>query len=139
MSNNRIVFGGMDEFKAALRNLPAHLTQEATGIVNGHADAAAAKIIEAYPTGPTGDLKAGVRVEHLSASAGGVIARVRNSAFLAYIYENGSQARHTAIGANRGAMPPGNVFIPIAIRERRAMVDDLIAMVRREGLVVTGG
>jgi hypothetical protein len=36
-------------------------------------------------------------------------------------------------------MPPQHGFVPAAIRAREAMVNQLIAMVRDEGLVVTGG
>jgi hypothetical protein len=37
-------------------------------------------------------------------SAGAIVI---NRAKHAAIFENGTQARHTAIGANRGSMPPG--------------------------------
>jgi hypothetical protein len=54
------------------------------------------------------------------------------------MFENGTQARHTALGASRGAMPPGHVFIPVAAAERRAMYKDLAQVVADEGLEVSG-
>jgi hypothetical protein len=54
------------------------------------------------------------------------------------MFENGTMVRHTRIGANRGAMPPGHVFVPTAIRHRAAMYRNLRDMLEREGLLVTG-
>ena len=34
-------------------------------------------------------------------------AVIKNTAKYARIFEHGTQVRHTALGANRGAMPPG--------------------------------
>ena len=49
-------------------------------------------------------------------------------------------ARHTALGANRGAMPPGHTFIRIDVEERRAMYeDDFAPCSSRPGLTVDGG
>lgn len=141
MSNNRLVLTGFEELKQQLRNLPTHLAEEAAGIVVAHAQTAAGNIRAAYPEGPTGNLKRGVKVDQVEVGGrtnAGARARVRSTARHAFIYENGTQARHTDEGWNRGAMPPGNVFIPAVVRERRAMVNDLIAMVQREGLTVTG-
>jgi hypothetical protein len=56
----------------------------------------------------------------------------------AWMFENGTQARHTAIGANRGAMPPGHVFIRIAIIKRKQMYAQLRGLLERHGLKVTG-
>lgn len=137
MSNNRLQISGMAEFREALRNLPSHLVEEASVIVTAHAESARTKIESGYPS-KSGNLKSHVKVE-IAVSKTGVIARVRNTAKHAYIFENGTQIRKTAFGANRGAMPPQHVFIPNAIREREAMLDRLIAMVRGQGLVVTGG
>jgi hypothetical protein len=36
-------------------------------------------------------------------------------------------------------MPPANIFIPTAQRNRRAMYRDLVALLERQGLTVTGG
>lgn len=136
MSDNRLILEGLAELTQALRELPAVLNQEAAGIVFGAADQAKDEIVAAYPE-HTGNLKSHVTVSH-SGGAFGTSAIVKNTAKHAWIFENGTQARHTAIGANRGSMPPGHVFIPIAIRKRREMVHNLAELVRREGFEVTG-
>lgn len=133
----RVVLTGFEELRLALRQLPDHLVDEATGIVTARAEAAAAQVVAAYPE-KSGNLRKGVKVDQLATGRGGVARRVRSTSKHAYLYENGTQARHTDLGANRGAMPPAHVFVPTMIRERREMTRQLAAMVEREGLTVTG-
>jgi hypothetical protein len=136
MSNNRLVFEGLDELRAALRNLPTHLAAEASRPVMAAANAAAATIKAGYPV-RTGKLRDGLTVETIDApfQAGAI---VKNRARHAAIFEYGTQARHTAIGANRGAMPPGHVFVPAIVRNRRRMYEELKGLLERNGLQVTG-
>lgn len=136
MSANRFVFSGLDELRAALRTLPADLTGEASHIVEAHANAAAADIKAGYP-GRTGDLRDHVEVT-FSTSGTSTGAVIRNTSKHAWLFENGTQARHTAIGANRGSMPPGHVFIPAVVRRRRAMYGQLQDLLERHGLIVSG-
>jgi hypothetical protein len=68
-------------------------------------------------------------------SAGAI---VKNTAKHAWIFENGTQARHNDLGANRGSMPPGHVFIPAVIKRRRIMYQQLRALLERHGLKVSG-
>jgi hypothetical protein len=65
-------------------------------------------------------------------------AVVKNTAPHAILFELGTQARHTKIGANRGSMPPGHVFVPRIVKARRKLTADLKAMVAAHGAVVTG-
>jgi hypothetical protein len=136
VSTTRFVLAGFEELREQLRHLPARLVAEADTIVQNAGGRAAAAMIDAYPWGPTGHLKAGVRVQIRHGKFNSSVV-VRSTAEHAYIFENGTQARHTELGANRGAMPPGHVVIPIAIRERRTMVEDLIVLVESEGLQVS--
>lgn len=138
MSNNRLQLDGLAELREALRNLPAELTGEGSNIVEGEANGAALDIKSGYAAHRrTGKLQDSVEVTHgtsgFSASAM-IIAKSPH----AHLFENGTQARHTAIGANRGSMPPGHVFIPAMIRRRRRMYDALKALLERAGLVVGG-
>jgi len=67
-----------------------------------------------------------------------VTAKVQNTAKHAWLFENGTQARHTDLGANRGSMPPGHVFIPIIIRRRRVMFEVLRRVLTEHGLLASG-
>lgn len=137
MANNRIRWEGLDELKAELRRLPAELAQDASAIVFAHADGALGEIRDAYPT-RTGNLRKGLRRTVNAVGRFGAGALVKNVAPHAWIFEHGTQARHTAIGANRGAMPAGRVFIPIVMRWRRKMYLQLAALLERHGLRTSG-
>lgn len=136
MSNNRIVFDGLAELKVALQNLPADLAREAGFIVYANADEAAREVKAAYPS-RTGNLRARVSVKKERGQFG-ASATVRNTAKHAHLFENGTQARHTALGANRGSMPPGHVFVPVMIRRRRVMYQVLKDLLVKHGLLVSG-
>jgi hypothetical protein len=139
VSNNRIVLEGLDALRAELRRMPAELAGEASPIVTNAAERAVREIRTAYQShARTGNLAKGLKTVALNAGAFGAGAEVRSSAKHAYMFENGTQARHTAIGANRGSMPAGHAFIPAVIRSRRAMYASLKALLERHGATVTG-
>lgn len=140
MSNNRLRFDGLQELRADLRRLPKELRDEAEEIVFDSAEDAAREIRAGYEAHRrSGELAEKVEVQQLkgegTAFAG---ALVQNKSKLAFIFENGTQARHTAIGANRGAMPPGHVFVPAVIKARKSMYNRLRELLRTKGLKVTG-
>ena len=140
MAGSELKITGLDDLREALKSLPADLVHEADGIVRGAASAAAAQIVSAYPTGPTGALKRGVSVETRS-DAVSAVAIVRNRARHAYIYERATKSpprRWKKNGKSTGTMPAGNVFVPIAMEQRRRMLSSLIDLVERAGLKVTG-
>lgn len=136
MSSNRFVFSGLEELKAQLRALPAALAGEGGHLVEGHANGAAATIKAGYPA-RSGELRDKLEVEHQT-SAFGARSVVRNRSKYADEFEYGSQARHTAIGANRGSMPPNPLFTQTIRQRRRAMYADLQGLLERHGLEVTG-
>jgi len=126
----------LDELKAALRQLPRQLAADGAVIVAATAEAAANEIRDAYPV-RTGNLRKGVKVRKVNVSDFGAVAAVVNDAPHAYIFEHGTVARHTDIGADRGSMPPGHVFIPIMERRRREMyMVEFVALLERAGLTV---
>lgn len=133
----RFVFEGLEELKAELRELPAALAGEASGIVLTRGERAKQDILAAYPE-RTGALRRGLKLRYLAMGQFGAGIELRNTAPHAQLYEVGSQARHTAIGANRGSMPPGNIFVPTISRQRRAMYGDLRDLLVRHGLEVSG-
>jgi len=115
-----VTWTGIDEFREWLRSLPVDAPREAEKIIQGEANAAAFAIRSRYPA-RTGNLRSKVVVQRRVNRAGVVSYVVKNTAKHAAIFEYGTQARHTRIGANRGSMPSGHVFIPIVLQRRRTM------------------
>jgi hypothetical protein len=128
---------GLTELRTALQQLPEALTGEAEKIVTGHANGAAVFIRSAYPW-YTGNLRKGVTVEVKATKRFEVNARIKSAAPHAWIFENGTEARKTKHGWNRGRMPAGRVFIPAMIRYRARVYTDLAALLERHGMRVTG-
>lgn len=131
---------GFDEFLLFMQQMPDRLLKEAEVHVSQAADDTLSAIRLSYPE-KSGNLKRGLRKVKIPAGAGVVGYRVENTAKIAWIFENGAMARgtmprETRSGANRGIMPPGNVFIPIAVRRRQVMYERLTDMLRREGFTV---
>lgn len=137
MANNRLRLDGLAQLLDELRKLPQELWGDGTGIVVDAADGAAAEIHAAYPE-RTGDLRNKVKVVRLSTGSYAVAVKVENTSKHAAAFENGTQARHTSLGANRGSMPPGHVFVPVVQRRRRLMYARLKSMLVLHGLTVTG-
>ena len=123
---------GLKELMAELRTLPDALTDDAAAIVIGAATAAKNEIAAAYPV-RTGTLRDSMTVETQSGGRFGAKAAVTNTSKYAGWFERGTTTRQTALGANRGAMPPGNVFVPRVVKHRQQMYRDLGAMVEGHG------
>lgn len=143
MSQNRFYFDGLEQLRAELRQLPAALAGEAGHLVQGEANAAAVAIRTIYGAHRvTGNLQEGVEVEASTAGQFGVVYVVRSKAPHAWLFDNGSQARHWAEGKSTGAMwgktPPTHAFVRTMIAGRRRMYDLLGALLARVGLRVSG-
>ena len=143
---NRLTFVGLDQLVKDLQALPGHLRDEAKTIIHASATEAKAEMQAAYPEGPRGKLKRGLSVT-MRDDAFGAAGIVKNSSPHAFIFESGTQARYVNtlplsraknFGYRRGAMPPGRVFIPIAMRRRREMYAGLMDVVRKQGFQVSG-
>jgi hypothetical protein len=128
---------GVAEQLAAFATLPEDLTRAATPEVADATTDAASSMKAQYPS-RTGNLRNGVHTA-LRREPTRVVGVVVNDSPHAAVYEYGSQARHTAIGANRGSMPAHPVFVPTMLRERRALFAGPIPEVLEdEGLKVVG-
>lgn len=136
MAGCRFVWPGLEELKAALRDLPSELAGEGGHLVEARGNAAVVTIKAGYPA-RTGDLRDHVEVEHTQ-SAFGARSVIRNTSKHAEEFEFGTRARHTSLGANRGTMPANHLFTQTIMRERRGMYDDLRDLLVRHGLQVTG-
>jgi hypothetical protein len=133
---SRFRLDGLAELVDGLQHLTPELVGESVGIIGGTGDAAANEIILGYP-GRTGDLRKHVKVLK-TAGQFSITVKVVNTSKLASIFEDGSQARHTELGANRGSMPPGHVFVPVMQRRRRGMYEALKGLIASKGLTVSG-
>ena len=145
MSGNRLVFDGLAELREELRNLPADLTDEATGIVDDAAREAEATIDAGYPT-RSGRLRAGLRVTRVHAGKYAAGAILKNVAKHAWLYDNGSEARHyvTDSGSKHetgemwGRRPPTHLFVRTVVRVRRKMFGRFKDLLTRKGATVSG-
>jgi hypothetical protein len=139
-SNNRLKFEGLEELRASLRRLPVDLRDDAEVIVFDSAKEAVDDIKAGYAkhrrSGDLADKVEAVQLRGNGTAFAGAI--VQNKSKLAFIFENGTQARHTNIGANRGSMPAAHVFVPAVIRRRKEMYERLREMMRSHNLTVTG-
>ena len=140
----KFVINGVKDLKAALLQLPEDLTDEGGDIVRYNALNAAGRIRAGYPVGKTGNLRDGVVIETDNSGFGsrwGVRYTVVQKARHAYIYEYGTVARHyytkkRGVEHLTGAMPAGNVFVPVMVDTRRRMENDLTWLLVRNGLAV---
>jgi hypothetical protein len=129
---------GLDEFRLLLMALPDHLAELAGHIVQDEAEQARATIVAAYTAvRKTGNLARGVKLVAQAAGRYGAAYQVRSTARHAWLYEHGSQARHSGTHAALGAMPPNPILIQTAVRRRASMYQRLSDMVEREGFTVT--
>src|SRR5262249_5501264 len=105
--------------------LVSGLTAEAEAIMRNSAEEAMNQIKAAYPArpGPPADGVMTDRPAGPRSLAPGV--PLLNKATDAHLFETAPQARHTSLGAFRGSMPPGHVFVPIAEERRREAIEQI--------------
>lgn len=141
MANNRLEFEGLAELREQLRKLPRELAREASTIINDAADSAALEVIAGYHV-RTGKLRQAVKVQRENAGQFGASVVVKNTSKLAWLYDNGSQARHWSTGKSTGQMwgktPPTHHFVKTVIKHRRRMWPKLKQLITSKGLEVSG-
>jgi hypothetical protein len=128
---------GVQELIAQFATLAPDLTTAATPIVELSARVAKDTIYTGYPT-RTGNLKKGLAITEVNESTR-MSCTVINKAPHAWLFERGSQARHNAIGANRGSMPANPLFSSTMMRTRRALYTALVPHLAEQfGLKIDG-
>ena len=133
---------GLDGLIKQLQTLPQDLKDEATDIVLRTGERAKRAVYAAYPE-PDVDargresLRTGLKLEAYWTGQYGAAVRLRSTAYHALIYENGSAVRRTGRGYNRGRSRAMHVFVPIAIRHRAEMYEELAHMVETYGAEVS--
>jgi hypothetical protein len=128
-------FAGIEKLVADMKAEARNVNVKAAHHITVTAHEMAAHLRAAYPS-KKGTLIAGVEVEEDSPLKVRVVSKDPE----AVIWEVGAVARRTQAGANRGTLPPGNVFVPARTRYRkllrsrfRKMLDDVMVkgMTRR--------
>lgn len=148
----RLTIVGWNELIDGLTKLPAALQLEAEAAVSKAAHATASSVKAAYeqrrsPTS-TRTMKGGIKkarkhladsveIETSESGSGVAKATVKVTAPHAHFYEFGTQNRQWEGGKSTGAAEARPTLLPEALRRRRQMVNDLIAIVERTGLTVT--
>lgn len=123
---NKLVLGGFDELLAELAALPETARDGADPILKAGAEGAQTAVQAAYPV-LTGELRAGVQVEHRQARGMAAFYQLASRAPHAHIYEFGSMHQR-----------PRATFLPLSEQARRASVNEVITYVEGLGLKVTG-
>ena len=128
---------GFEALIQELRNAPDDIRSDAMDIVRDTTEAAAAEIREAYPRGPTGNLKKRVQTFYPGSTV--LAGIVKSTAPHSHLYEFGTRDRKTKAGANRGRMPKPNPEITprIAVKHRTQMFKRLVDMLRGKGFEVS--
>ena len=143
----KVVWDGLEELKAELRALPRTLSAEASQDVLQAGNEAAATLRTVYAQhAVTGHLEGSVKVVVQVAGPHGAAVIVKVTDPIAWLFDNGSQARHYvtstgakhATGAMWGRTPPTHVAARTFATERREMYDRLKGMLERNGLAVSG-
>lgn len=133
-----VTWRGLDAFQAQLRTIGGPtLLEEADQILRDQAEAAKADIVAAYPRGPTGNLKRGVKIRAARGSwIGGV--ELKQTAPHGHLYEYGTTRRFTHDHAHRGRMTGRPTFGPIAAHHQRLALSALSAKIQSYGASVDG-
>ncbi len=135
---NRVVFEGLDQFRADLRRLPEELAIEAGDAVVAAAEQTASRLQSNLPR-RSGRLIRGVKTTVERDQKFAARAIVRSTAHHAWWYEHGTGHRRTSKGASRGRMTqagPNQSLIVLAQAARRVMFSKLLAIIERAGFEV---
>jgi len=133
---------GLDDLIAELRKLPRDLADEATVIVERAATTAFNQISINYSRHwRTGELATHMRQTEQRSTFGADVL-VKNTSKLAYLAENGTQARHyithNGVRHVNGRMPALHAFQPPVDRNQQRMYDEFRRLLQRHGMEVSG-
>jgi hypothetical protein len=143
----RLVWNGLKELRADLIALPAALTADAEAFVIDAGQEAKAEIGAVYAAhSRSGHLAKGLQLSSEPNGTYEVRAVLRSRAPHAWLFDNGSQARHyttkRGVPHSTGAMwsrtPPTHAFVATVMRKRREMYERLKLLLMRHGLRVSG-
>jgi hypothetical protein len=139
-----VVWNGLNEYREELRQLPEACTGEAAHIVEAGANGAYQTISSFYGAHHfTGTLQKRLTLTPLKEAAFATGLKLTSGSPLAWLFDNGSQARHyvTEHGVTHvtGRMPPTHIFSSTVGKTKRAIVQHLKEMVLRRGATAVTG
>lgn len=134
-----VVWNGLDEYLAELRRLPEDCTGEAGKFIQAETNAAYVEIAAVYEAHRfTGTMRRLLKL--LPITSGGALTagiQLRSGSPLAWLFDNGSQARHWVSGKSTGKMwgktPPTHIFARTVGKARRTLAAEFRAMLLRRG------
>jgi hypothetical protein len=133
MAKVRVVWQGLEEHKAVLRNLPETMTATAARLALSTANSAVVEIRPEYPV-KTGKLRDSVQITEINRGPYRTGRQVRVTSPLANIFEGEHKPRKTKAGWNRGTIStPSHIFIPRIIKWRRRFTELLSIALLRAG------
>jgi len=140
-----VVWTGLAEYRAELQALPTACTGEAAKVIEGEVNGAYVAVAQVYGAHRhTGTLRKRLQIVPLKVSGNLTTGReLKSGSPIAWLFDNGSQARHWASGKNTGTMwgktPPTHIFARSVGRARRNVTNLLKAMVLRRGATTVTG
>lgn len=140
----KLTWVGLREYRAALLTLPEDSSVEAAKVMDGEINGAYVEISQVYGQHRhTGALQRRLQIQPLVSRGLTVGRKLRSGSPIAWLFDNGSQARHWANGKSTGRMwghtPPTHIFRRSEGRARARILTQLVEMMRRRGAsTVTG-
>lgn len=137
MARTAVVWTGLNEYREQLRAMPQACTREAATMVEGAVNSAFVTISAVYGAHRhTGTLQRRLKIMPLRFRGELTTGlELRSGSPIAWLFDNGSQARHHASGKSTGTMwgrtPPTHIFKKTVVQKRREMVMRLKDMVLR--------
>jgi hypothetical protein len=130
-----LVWDGLKEYQEELRRLPEECKKESLNLIQAAVNSAYVTISTVYGRHRfTGTLQARLRITPLKDGL-----RLVSGSPLAWIFENGSQARHWKSGRSTGEMwgrtpnPPTHIFTRTVGNARRTLAKQFREMLLRRG------
>ena len=122
-----VTWSGLDAYERELAAWPAATAHDAATHVETRARAAFSTVRAGYPV-VTGTLRDGLRLANTTRDPLQPHWTLRNDVVYARIWESGGMT-------TGGPQAPGKLLIPTSMRERRAMVAEVVEVVRATGAV----
>lgn len=136
MAKAGVRWSGFDEYLKELVNLPQVLVGEAGHLTEGTVNGLVVDVRSAYSSHVhTGNLRNRVVIAPARPRGARLFTGmvVKSTARHATIFEKGTDPRRTKRGFNRGTMPAADLFVPLAMRARRRLVDQFRQLLLRHG------